>query len=87
MFSTIKSYLTAFVAFVIIVLSGGLFYQKKRADRNAEKIDDLEDEIQANDITNEVKNFEAINREHKKAVDEKIKNTHTRIEPNTTYSL
>lgn len=87
MFTVIKNYVYAFVAFLIATLAGALFYQKKRADHNAEKIDDLEDEIQANDITNEVKNFEAINREHKKAVDEKRKTTHTPIEPDTTYSL
>lgn len=87
MFTAIKNYIYTFVAVIMLTLSGALFYQKKRADRNAQEIDYLENEIQANDITNEVKNFEAINRERKEIADEKIKTTHTHIEPNTTYSL
>lgn len=88
-FTSMKQYLYAFVALVIVTLSGALFYQKKRADRNAEEIDDLENEIQANDITNEVKNFQAVNKERKKGTDEKIETTPTpsNIEPNTTYRL
>lgn len=88
MFTTIKSYLYAFVAFVMVTLAGALFYQKKRADHNAQEIDDLENEIQANDITNEVRNFQSVNKERKRVADEKInESSDTRIEPNTTYSL
>ena len=87
-FTSIKQYIYAFVAFIIVTLTGALYYQKKRADRNAEEIDELEEEIQANDVTNEVRNFEAINKERKKATDEKIQNTtHSHIEPSTTYRL
>lgn len=87
MLTLIKKYLYTAIAFVFLLLSGGLMYQKKRADRNAKKVDELEDEIQANDITNEVKNFEAVNLERKERTDEKIKTTYTHIEPNTTYRL
>ncbi len=87
MFTSIKNTIYAFVAFIIVTLAGALFYQKKRADRNEQEIDDLENEIQANDITNEVKNFQSVNKERKRVADEKIKTPHTPIEPNTTYSL
>ena len=88
-FSTIKQYIIAGLGFIMLLLTGALFYQKKRADRNAQEIEDLENEIQANDITNEVRNFQNINRERKDHADEKINDadTHTHIEPNTTYSL
>lgn len=87
MFSTIKGYLYTFIAFVFILLSGAFFYQKKRADSKAQEVEDLEDEMQANDITNEVKSFETINKERKEGTDEKVKTTHTHIEPTTTYRL
>ncbi len=83
----VKDYIIAFLAFVILALFGRGAYHKYRADKNAQKVDDLEDEIQANDITNEVKNFEAVNRERKERTDENINTTHTHVEPNTTYSL
>jgi len=89
MFTSIKQYIYAFFAFIIVTLSGLLFYQKRRADRNAREIDDLENEIRANDITNEVRNFKNINKERKDRSSEKIKDkpTPSTIEPNTTYRL
>jgi len=62
MFTIIKQYIYAFIAMLGTFLMGYAYIQKKRADRKDEKIDDLESEMQANDINNEVKNFEAINR-------------------------
>lgn len=88
-FANIKQAVYALVAFVIVTLTGALYYQKKRADRNAQEIGDLEQEIQANDITNEVKNFQEVNKERKEVASEKIKKepTTSTIRPNTTYSL
>lgn len=89
MYTTIKSYIVAFVALVIVALYGRNSYNKRRADRKAKEVEDLETEIQANDINHEVKNFEAVNIERKENTDEKI---HTKpisgsLDPHTTYSL
>jgi len=62
-----------YILAAIVAIFGGYGYiQKKRADRKDEKIDELENEMQANDINNEVKNFEAINRERKDVADAKL---------------
>jgi len=76
MFTTIKQYIYAFIAMIGTFLMVFAIYQKKRADRKDEKIDDLESEMQANDINNEIKNFEAINRERKDVADAKINEIH-----------
>jgi len=83
----VRDYIIAILAIVIIALFGRSTYHKYRADRNAKRAEELEDEIQANDITNEVKTFQEVNKTKKERTDETIKTSHTHIEPNTTYSL
>jgi len=91
MFSALKQYLYAFLGVIGALLAGLAFYQKKRADHNAEEIDELENEIQSNDINNEVKNFEAINRERKDIADAKLDKAFddldTKLNGNTTYRM
>jgi len=72
MFSALKQYLYAFFTMVGALLAGFAIYQKKRADSKEDKISELENEMQTNDINNEVKNFEAINRERKDVADAKL---------------
>jgi len=68
----IKKYLYAFFATLGALLGGFALYQKKRADHNAEEIDELEKQLEANGYNYEVKNFEAINRERKDVADAKL---------------
>jgi len=72
MFSALKQYLYTFFAMIGVLLAGFALYQKKRADNKENKISELEDEMQVNDINNEVKNFETINRERKDIADAKL---------------
>jgi len=69
---TIKSYLNLILAGLFALITGGFFYQKHRANKKDDKINDLKEEMQADDINNEIKNFEAINRERKDTADEKL---------------
>jgi len=91
MFTIIKSYLNAILAGLFAILAGAALYQKHRADSKDEKIDDLESEMQANDINNEVKEFQAINKERKDVADEKLDkaldNLDNKLNGNTTYRV
>jgi len=91
MFNVLKQYFYAFIAMIGALLAGFAIYQKKRADSKENKISELEEEMQTNDINNEVKNFEAINRERKDAADEKLDKAlddlDTKLNGNTTYRL
>jgi len=91
MFGVLKQYLYTFFAMMGALLAGFAIYQKKRADSKEEKISELEDEMQANDINNEVKNFEAINRERKDIADAKLDEAFDdldhKLNGNTTYRV
>jgi len=89
MFTIIKQYVYAFIAMIGAFLMGFALYQKKRADRKDEKIDSLESEMQANDINNEVKNFEAINKTKaeytQRKTDEAFDELDHKLNGNSTY--
>ena len=87
--TTIKGYLTAILTGLIALLSAFAFYQKYKADSKEEEIDELENQIQANDINHEIKNFEAINRERKDIADEKLNKEldDLNIKLNGTYDI
>lgn len=88
MFTTLKQWFLAFITLVIVTLSGALLYQKKRADKKDEEIDDLESEIKNNEQTHQVDKFESINKEKKSRADEEIHKDDTpSVKSNTTYSL
>lgn len=89
-FGTIKQWGIAIVGVIILVLAGSTVYQKKRADRKEEEVDELEDQIAYSEHAHTVKDFEAINKERQGEADEKIKNIDDdtpSVKPNTTYSL
>jgi len=91
MFNALKQYLHTFFAMIGVLLAGFAIYQKKRADSKEDKISELENEMQSNDINNEVKNFEAINRERKDIADAKLDKAFddldTKLNGNTTYRM
>ena len=86
--TTIKAYINIIIAGLVAFLGAVAYYYKSKAERKAQEIDELENQIQANDVNHEIKNFEAINTERKKATEDKIdaKNNDTKtLNPNSTY--
>ena len=81
----IKFYFQVFIGIFVAGLGAYGYAQKKRADHNAIEINELENQIQANDINNEVKEFQVINRDRKERADEDIKNDTPKLTPNTSY--
>ena len=76
----IKIFFSALIAIIITILGGYGYVQKKRADSNAEEIDELEDQIKNSEYNHEVKNFEAISNERKNNAENNIDDIDIRLD-------
>ena len=85
MFNTIKNYIIAFFGAVIAVLFGLLKYEKFKKGKIETELQNSKVELEIKDIEGDIREFEALNKEKAKRVENE--NINTDVKPNTKYEL